>query len=645
MIETSAPSGTVDKPRTRWRGRVWLLGICVALSAIASVPYFFIANPLPGQSRWSLHMPATHDMHAHYNQMRSFYEGLSKGAVYPRWEADTNRGFGAPTTSYYPPAAYYLTAAGYALTKDWTAALLVAQGLMMLGSGLALYWYARRWLSRWAALVAMAAYVLGPYHLLDEYQRGALAEMLGFVWMPLMLGAGERLVSEASGRDGDTAVQRDGAEKWGERVKWRERVKWVMVLAVSYGGFVWSHPATAYQFSLGFVVVMAVLAAMRRSWRGLAWVAAGLGLGLGLAAAYILPAVLEQSFINSDNVAQDYPYHDSYVLVRLGLHAGRANYYLDLLDRIWILNAILIVAAAVALLVIRPRVMRRWSPLKEHVILWLTLGVLALFMMTRLSYPLGRYIPKIEIGVFTWRMLAIVTLAVALLAGACGEVALRMARTWRRHEAGLALVVAVWVIIGGAWFSLEEVVKPYSNGNPFVPEPEPFNYALMPRTGYGDIFRLPRVEPAELERGKGSAIVERWAPEHRAVRVELSDSDRLLLRAFNFPGWTATVDGRPASIGSSQALRVRTATGDEAVIRKLEMPGWSPSVDGKPAQVIEEVSLGDIAVPLAAGTHEVRLDYLPTPVRRAANRITLAALALLGAGVVAMFIFQRARRG
>jgi hypothetical protein len=238
-------------------------------------------------------------------------------------------------------------------------------------------------------------------------------------------------------------------------------------------------------------------------------------------------------------------------------------------------------------------------------------------------------------------MLGMVTLVVALLAGACAEVVLRMLRTWRRHEAGLAFAVALWIVVGCTWFSLEEVVKPYSNGNPFTPEAEPFNYALMPRTAYGDLFHLPRVEPAELERGHGSVRVERWTPEHRAVRVELNDSDRLLLRAFNFPGWTAMVDGQPASIESSQALRVRTADGEEAVIRKLELSGWSPMVDGQSAQVIEEVTLGDIAVPLAPGTHEIRLDYRPTPVRRAANLITLTSLALLGTGFVAMVTLRR----
>jgi hypothetical protein len=370
-------------------------------------------------------------------------------------------------------------------------------------------------------------------------------------------------------------------------------------------------------------------------------VAAGFGLGFAIAAAYIIPAIIEQPLVNSDNVAQDYPYHDSYVLVRLGVHAGKQNYYLDLLDRLWILNAILVIVAIAALLVIKPRVMRRRSPLKEQVIMWLAIGAFALFFMTRLSYPIGRLLPKINVGVFTWRMLGMLTLVVALLAGACAEVVVRLRRSRRWYEAGFAFAAALWIVVGSAWFSLEEVVKPYSNGTPFTPEPEPFNYALLPRTAYQDIFHLPHVAPAELERGNGSVAVERWSPEHRAVRVELNDNDRLLLRVFTFPGWRVRVDGQSANTESSRALRVRKANGEEAVIRKLESPGWSPAVDGEPVEVIEELSLGDIAVPLQAGAHEVRVDYTATPVRRVSNLLTLTSFSFVAVGCVAMLAWRR----
>jgi hypothetical protein len=241
-------------------------------------------------------------------------------------------------------------------------------------------------------------------------------------------------------------------------------------------------------------------------------------------------------------------------------------------------------------------------------------------------------------------MLGMLTLVVALLAGACAEVVVRMRKSRRWYEAGLAFAVALWIGVGGAWFSLEEVVKPYSNGDPFTPEPEPFNFALSPRMAYQDIFHLPHVAPAELERGNGRVVVEQWSPQHRAVRVELTGDDRLLLRTFAFPGWKITVDGKPTNTESSQALRVRTASGEEAVIRKLESPGWFPSVHGQPVEVIEEVRLGDIAVAVQAGTHDVRLDYGATPVRRVSNLLTLASLFLIAIGGATIVASRRVQR-
>jgi hypothetical protein len=363
-----------------------------------------------------------------------------------------------------------------------------------------------------------------------------------------------------------------------------------------------------------------------------------------MAAAYIVPAAFEQNLINSDNIAQTYPYHDSYTLVRWGVYSGQPDYFLSLIDRTWILTALFIVMSGIALLGFKTQAFARAPRLKQRVILWLILGCFMCFMMTSLSYPFGRLIPKIDIGVFTWRMLSVTTMVVALLAGACAHVAFQT-RKRRRHEVALAASVAVWIVIGCAWFSLEEVVKPYSNGDAFVPEPEHMNYALMPRAAYGDIFHLPKVEPAALAQDKGKVTVERWSPEHRLVRVDLNEPDRLLFRTFDFPGWTVTVDGNIVNKITGHGLRVQVEGDEESVIRKLDYPGWIPSVDGKPVTVLGEIVLGDIAVELAPGVHEVRLDYLPTPVRRKSDIITLSSFVLLLGLILVPIALERRRSG
>ncbi|HVG17785.1 MAG TPA: hypothetical protein VNI02_01945, partial [Blastocatellia bacterium] len=100
-----------ERDESRVKSGLLIAAICVVLSVIAVVPFFFMGRSEAPAGPLEMRMPVTHDMFLHYDQMRTFYEGLRAGAIYPRWERDTNRGFGAPTTSYYPPGVYYLTSA------------------------------------------------------------------------------------------------------------------------------------------------------------------------------------------------------------------------------------------------------------------------------------------------------------------------------------------------------------------------------------------------------------------------------------------------------------------------------------------------------------------------------------------------------
>src|SRR5215470_11905756 len=170
------PVKTTNRRGREYAAKLAIVRLCVFLSAAAAVPFYFMGRPNEGESRWHLRMPDTHDMFLHLDQMKSFYKGLAAGEVYPRWEEETNRGFGAPTTSYYPPGVYYLTSALYAISGDWMVTLLAAYFLMMVASGVAIYVFVRRFLSRAASIAAMVCYIFLPYHLLDQYQRGALAE-------------------------------------------------------------------------------------------------------------------------------------------------------------------------------------------------------------------------------------------------------------------------------------------------------------------------------------------------------------------------------------------------------------------------------------------------------------------------------------
>jgi hypothetical protein len=566
------------------------------------VPFYFFGRPESGESQqfnWRLRMPVTHDMFLHFDQMRSFYNGLKAAEIYPRWEEDTNRGFGAPTTSYYPPGVYYLTSAVYVVVRDWIGALLGAHLLMMIASAAAIYSYARRHIGRPAAALAMSAYILLPYHLIDQYQRGALAELLGFIWMPLMLLFTEKLFDKHS-------VTAPAQLENSSRAARTSSARHLAGLAASYGAFIWSHPPTAYQFSLAFGLFVLALAISSRNFNALLLTACAIALGLALSAAYLYPAVAEQDLIRHEYISENWPYHESYVFAETAYVEWHRQFF-NLINRTWLLYTIAIVACSTYLLVfgLRSLNLKARRCLALNVKLWGMVGCFASFMMTSASEPLGRHIPKIEIGVFSWRMLSITTLIVALLIGACAEAALN---AFGQHLKCYTLPVpnligsgalAFLVMAAGVTLSVKDVAGVMYNAPVFEPEPEHLNFAIIPRTAPESPEELPDdFEPAELAESDGQVSVEEWKPQHRMIKVELNQPDQLLIRTFYFPGWTATIDGNPTTVNLDEEL-------------------------------------GCIVLEVPTGTHIITLDYLDTPPRKLGNCITIASFVVL----IAMVIF------
>jgi hypothetical protein len=602
------------------------------LSAFAVLPFFFMGDAGGESNGLEIAMPVTHDMHLHYEQIESFHQGLKDGQIYPRWEEDTNHGFGAPTTCYYPPGIYYITSTIYLISSDWIHTILNLHLLLMFASAAGIYFYARQRMSRAASAIAMAAYIFLPYHLIDQYQRGALAELLSFVWMPPIMLFSERLFKASESND--SQIKSD-------QTRLSQMLLNLACLALSIAAFLWSHPPTAYQFLLCFGIITLVFAYLRRDLKGLVLVGAGSALGLALSAAYLYPASIEQDLIQHEYVSRRWPYHESYIFWH---NIPDRQYHLaffNLLDSVWVISAIAIVGSAVLLLFFKRHFTKQTSGLYERVILWTTLGGVASFLMTRLSYPIGKYIPKIEIGVFTWRMTSITTLAVALLAGACMQAGLNAKEKSREGAFNVSSIVAAFITTCAILFSVFYVITPIYGATAFVPELEHINDAMIPHTAPSDPRELPYVEPAELLNGNGDVFVDTWKTEHRLIRADLSSDDRLMIRTFYFPGWVITVDGQPAKFELGKATYVKSETGDKKLVRANGGISTHQYLSDPANAIFDEQSLGDIVIDLTAGHHEIKLDFEETPHRRTGRIITIVSFALTVLLIAAGLIMRR----
>src|SRR5262245_60938117 len=585
MSDAIAGKSDITNARSHLKRRLpvlLVLSTLIAMTAIATLPFFFIGEDQKVGCCGG-EMPVTHDSWMHFNQMRAFYRGLESGRVYPRWDDETHGRYGAPTLGFYPPGAYYVTSLFYFLSREWSKVWIAFYFLASFGSAVAIFWYARQTMGRGASLMAAAVYVFAPYHLINQYQRGAMAEFLSFVWTPLVLLFADRLLTEESRRG---------------------LLLGFAGLAASFGAFLWSHPPTAYQFLLVFGPCFVVWAIKIKQWRRLLIIGCALAFGSMIAAAYFFPAVAEQSLINYDDVERTWPYHASYVYdfgQKVYERAGDPFFarFFTRLDRIWAFNALAISLLGGALMY---GTYRSYRTYKSHSVpdhgaassnriwLWTSAGLIACFLMTKYSEPIGRLIPKIEIGVYSWRMMTLTSFVAAMLAGALFEVWGAVQRSGR--HAGqpqlLRIVAPLIILVGALAMSAWYVAWPMWRGQSFEPNPEHYNISTLPR---GVPRETTPMTHARLVSGNGRVTIERWAPELRELRVEMEKLDQLRFRTSNFMGWTATLDGRPVEI--------------------------------------KEDAFKNVVVDLPAGDHRVALEFRSTPIRRAGNYVTVLSLALL----------------
>jgi hypothetical protein len=596
--------------------------------------------------------------------MRSFYDGLLGGDIYPRWERDVNRGFGAPTFSFYPPGVYYLTSVFFAFGCEPTIAILGAVLLMALGSALAFYVYASRAMNHRAAIAGMAAYVIWPYHLVDLYQRGAIAEMTAFVWMPLMMYFADRLIEI------DESERRRHVD-----------IRMMAGLAAAYSAFLWSHPPTAYQFTVVLTLYTATRCTLLRRLALIPRVVVGLLIGGALAAAYLLPAASDLRLVRGDFVQSEFPYHEGYVFGDPARYGESAAQFMREINLFWGFGAVVIILGAITLW-LRGVKGKASSRSQSLIAGWIVSGVAASYLMTAYSRPLSEALPWIEVGVFPWRLLAVTTLIGALIVAALvhrepqsraqrrrpfSVSALRLLRlrggfhpgdrgdaetaevTQRslseapadsaagfRVAQGLARLVAI-AIVSAAFILALDVVLAYRGSPAFSPQNEHLNFAMLPRSAYGDLERLPKVERTLLAGGRGTVEVERWEPGNRTLRVRTLAPEKLLVRTFNFPGWTACVDGQEAEIIPGRLI-------DDAADQTQGPEGSGDSGPGN-GLLQHRKSLGDIGILLSPGDHLVTLEYGGTNIQKLGTMVTmLSSLITLMMAVGPTWVSRRRNR-
>ena len=234
---------------------------------------------------WSYMLkPGFFSMHDDMQFMRLFEldKCFADGQIPCRWVPDLGYGYGYPLFNYYSPLPYYVGEAVHLIlgvSFIETAKILFALGFIL--SGIFMYFLAREFWGEIGGFLAAIFYIYAPYHAVDVYVRGAMAEHWALVWFPLIFLAVYKVIKETS-------------------------LKWTVLLAVSYGFLLLSHNIMSMLFSMAALVWGVVWLFQTKNPKRILPLALGVLWGVGMAAFFLLPAILEKKFAHTETMLMGY---------------------------------------------------------------------------------------------------------------------------------------------------------------------------------------------------------------------------------------------------------------------------------------------------------------------------------------------------
>lgn len=546
----------------------WLVSGLVILSALPAL-WPFYSQGLPRSFDGGLHLLRIALLHRH----------LMAGDLFPRWVAEQILGHGYPLFSFYAPSSYYLVEVLHLGGLSFYHAFVAAFALLVVAAGLGMAWLARDVFGPehpWAAVVAAVAYIYAPYLLTNVYIRGALAEVGAQALLPWILWSARRLLRD------------------------ERPTRYVLPLMLTLGGLAITHNITLL-FTPPLLLGYGALHWFQtgRSLQRLRWFVVALVGAMGISAFFWLPLLVERSYLADTAYAIAKEVWLPGSVWRWSNFLDPNFFYQHTFDRPIRLGLVQLGLALAGFVLARRRSRE-----------WVFFGVVALVsgaLMGAWSLPLWQSNDILPVAQFAWRLLSILSLPMALFVGGL---------VWRLESGHGA--VKVWPVLGALAVIALVIV------------------AQRPRLAWMDVFAADTVDLAapvfaqvEVDKGvlgggEGNSSIQEFRPRWAAGTLVL-DPETVAGTSGNIDDVTLQTTGPRHT-----SLTVSASAPSALRVNQFYYPGWRVRLDGATElSPYPSTNLGLLTVDLPAGRHEVRVEWVGTPLQRWAGWISLVALLIL----------------
>jgi len=530
--------------------------------------------------------------------LTEFHQGIQDGYLYPRWGPDHGLGYGYPTFIFYAPLAYYVAEVFHLLGAGPTAAVKITYALAFILSGLTMYAFVKRLWGPGAGLVSAVVYTYVPYRLVDIYVRCAFTEFCAFVFFPLILLLFLELVETSQPR-------------------------YLALAGLAYAGLILTHIVSAFLFTpllMAYVLWLMLRKAKSSLWQWLrlsGFSLAAAFLALGLSAVFLLPIPIERNYIAQEQWTRATYSYDQHFIYPFQLLSAFWDYGYavdgpeDTMSLQLGLAAVTLTLVAAILVLQRRTSERRTQRGTVLFFLGLTLGII--LVMLPLSLPLWRLLPAAALVQFPWRLLALTSFTLSVLAGAV--VPRLSSEAYRNQEAKVdrgrdsatnpgLYVLLLAIILASFGYTLPE----YTELSPRLETPAaPLDFELA----HPDMVSMVAYTQ---EQPRSTPLVAQYLGGEPLVKAHTLTEG-------------ATVE-MVRHGGGSEEIIVRSSQKATIQFYTYYFPGWRGFVDGQDVPIRPEEPYGLITLDVPAGEHQVRIRFGDTPIRVVGKVISLLSFGL-----------------
>ena len=504
------------------------------------------------------HTSCGHDFDFHLASWLDAAASWRHGLFYPHWAPSPNYGAGEPRFVFYPPLTWMLGAA-FGLIFPWKGVELAITCSFLAATGLATRMLARQTLDDGPATLAGCGALFSGYSMFTAYERTAFGELAGGFWIPLLL----LLVFRDRNAQGSV---------------WRRAFDGSATLLALVIAGAWLSNAPLGVMACYLLAAMALtVACLQRSWAPVVRSATAVALGLGLSAIYLVPAAVEQRWVQIRQATDD----PGLAIENSFLFGRHANPNLELHDvELWRVSGIAVLMIGVTFLCIfiawRRGLLRKrtwWIPLA-------LIPVAVLLLQFPFSLPLWNILPKLRFLQFPWRWLVVVEAPLAIFFAT----AIWSTRRWQRVLA-IGVSTAIFLSITTVTLFLfhqdcddedrvSGMLTAYHSGQGFEGTDEyapPGADDSLMAVGLPDACltsnlnvvlaksddgNIPQWDPAN---GHCDATYSwlrhfgRLSPEHLRLDAETSHAGYLILHLRDYAAWKVNVNGRDVAFGAKAA--------------------------------------------------------------------------------------------